>query len=116
MKEEEVPSILEYYECTDARSLTKKMQNIEPFKTVQAHMIEVEGDYKVDSFIRYFTEDIPYGLMLIKAFAEKTNTPTPKIDEVLEWAQKVMGKEYIVNGKLIGRDAKEGYNCHNIEI
>lgn len=116
MNAQEVPSILDYYECSDAESLTKKMQSIEPFKTVQAHMIEVKDGYKVDASIRYFTEDIPFGMLLIKAFAEKTGTPTPNIDKVLYWAQNVMGKEYIVNGELIGRDSHEGYNCSNIEI
>ncbi|MDE7418993.1 MAG: NAD/NADP octopine/nopaline dehydrogenase family protein [Muribaculaceae bacterium] len=114
MNSEEVPSILNYYGCEDIPSLTKKMQNIEPFKTVQAHMIEVDNGYKVDPTVRYFTEDIPFGLLLIKAFAEKTNTPTPHIDEVISWAQKVMGKEYIIDGRLIGKDCVEGYNCNNI--
>ncbi|MDE5758275.1 MAG: NAD/NADP octopine/nopaline dehydrogenase family protein, partial [Allobaculum sp.] len=116
MKEEEVPSILEYYECEDIHALTRKMQGIEPFKTVQAHMIEVDGGYKVDPTVRYFTEDIPFGLMLIKAFAEKTGTDSPNIDKVLYWAQNVMDKEYLVEGRLIGKDAKEGYNSINIEI
>ncbi|MDE6338527.1 MAG: NAD/NADP octopine/nopaline dehydrogenase family protein [Muribaculaceae bacterium] len=116
MKAEEVPSILDYYGCSDVQSLTKKMQNIEPFKTVQAHMIEVDGGYKIDSSIRYFTEDIPFGLLLIKAFAEKTKTMTPNIDNVIYWAQKVMGKEYLIDGHLTGKDCTEGYNCNNINV
>lgn len=114
MKAEEVPGILEYYECNDVPSLTRKMQNIEPFKTVQAHMIEVDGGYKVDPTVRYFTEDVPFGLLLIKAFAEKTNTPTPNIDTVIYWAQKVMGKEYLVDGKLVGKDVNEMYDIRNL--
>lgn len=96
----EVPSILEYYNCEDIHALTLKMQSIEPFKTVQAHMNEVEGGYKVDATVRYFTEDIPYGLLLIKAFAQLTNTKTPNIDGVIEWAQNVMGQNFIIHGKL----------------
>ena len=48
--------------------------------------------FKVDASVRYFTEDIPYGLLLIKAFAELTETPTPAIDDVINWAQNIMGK------------------------
>lgn len=96
----EVPSILEYYNCEDIHSLTLKMQSIEPFKTVKAHMIEVDGGYKVDSTVRYFTEDIPYGLLLIKAFAQLTKIQTPAIDNVISWAQNVMDKRYIIDGKL----------------
>lgn len=116
MNADEVPSVLDYYECADIPALTHKMQNIEPFKTVQAHMIETNDGYKVDSSNRYFTEDIPFGLLLIKAFAEKTNVETPNIDKVIYWAQNVMGKQYIVNGQLKGSDISEGYNCENINI
>lgn len=101
MNLDEVPSILEYYGCADIKALTNKMQSIVPFKTVQAHMNETHGGYKVDASVRYFTEDIPYGLLLIKAFAELTETPTPAIDDVINWAQNIMGKRYIHNGRLI---------------
>ena len=102
----EVPCILEYYGCEDIPSLTKKIQSIEPFKTVQAHMIEVNGGYKVDPTVRYFTEDIPYGLLMIKAFGEYTNTSTPNIDKVIEWAQNVMGEVFLTEDKLckVGSD------------
>lgn len=110
MNIEEVPSILDYYGCSNVQELTHKMQNIEPFKTVQAHMNEVNGGYTLDVTIRYFTEDVPYGLMLIKAFGELTNTPTPNIDKVLYWAQNIMGKEYLLDDKLIGKDVAEGYS------
>lgn len=116
MNADEVPLVLDYYGCSDISSLTVKMQSIEPFKTVQAHMIEVPGGYKVDSTVRYFTEDIPFGLLLIKAFAEKVKVNTPTIDKVIEWAQRVMGKEYIVGNQLVGKDVDEGYNCNNIVI
>lgn len=114
MRVKEVPSVLDYYGCNDIQSLTKKMQSIAPFKTVQAHMIEVNGGYKVDPTVRYFTEDIPFGLLLIKAFAEKTNTPTPNIDAVIYWAQRIMGKEYLKDGRLIGKDSKEVYSLGDL--
>lgn len=104
--EKEIPSVLEYYGCSDTKQLTAKMQSIEPFKGVQPHMIKVEGGYKLDTEHRYFIEDIPYGLVLIKAFAEKVMVPTPNIDRVLEWAQRVMGKEYIINGRLVSKNIK----------
>ena len=107
MNEQEVPSVLEYYGCKDIKSLTAKMQSIEPFKSVQAHMNASGDGYVVDSSVRYFTEDIPFGLVTIKSFAEAVNIETPCIDDVLEWAQKVMGKEYIVNGRLAGCDINE---------
>lgn len=107
MNVNEVPSVLDYYGCADIPSLTKKMQSIEPFKTVMAHMIEGDDGYRIDPEVRYFTEDIPFGLIMIKSFAEYTNTPTPRIDDVIYWAQEIMGKEYLVCGHLSGRDVQK---------
>ena len=112
----EIPTVLEYYGCNDVKQLTKKMQSIVPFKGVQPHMIEVEGGYQLDNHHRYFIEDIPYGLVLIKSFAELVSVETPNIDKVLYWAQNLMGKEYLVNGRLVGRDIDEACVCGDIKL
>jgi hypothetical protein len=98
---EEIPSVLDYYECSNIQELTKKIQSIEPFKNVYPHMIETPQGYKLDVEHRYFSEDVPYGLVLIKSMAKYVNVDTPKIDMVLSWAQKVMGKEFPLKHKLI---------------
>lgn len=101
IKGEEIPSILEYYECMDIKELTKKIQSIEPFKNVYPHMIKTPYGFQIDTEHRYFSEDIPFGLILIKSMAIYVNVDTPKIDMVLSWAQKVMGKEFPLQNKLI---------------
>jgi len=53
---------------------------------------------------RYMTEDIPYGLVVIRGIAEIAGVQTPNIDKVLTWSQKQMGKEYLVNSKLQRKD------------
>lgn len=100
----EIPTVLDYYGCTDVPTLTAKMSSIEPFKGVVPHLIEAEGGYILDTEHRYFIEDIPYGVVLIKAVAEKVGVATPHIDCVISWAQRVMGKEYLVDGTLKGED------------
>ena len=70
------------------------------------------GKYGPDWQNRYFTEDIPYGLLIIKAFACKYEIDTPTIDRVLEWAQSGMSKEYMVNRQLTGKDISQtAVNC-----
>ena len=49
---------------------------------------------------RIFTEDIPFGLCVLKDLAEMLELKTPYIDEAIEWHQKLMGKQFIINGKL----------------
>lgn len=107
----EIPTVLEYYGCKNIEQLTEKIQSIVPFKGVKPHMIEVEGGYKLDTAHRYFVEDIPFGLVLIKSFAEQVSVDTPCIDKVLYWAQNLMRKEYLVNGHLTGKDIKDACVC-----
>ena len=113
---EEIPSVLEYYECEDVQALTHKIRSIKPFIGVQPHMIEMEKGYKLDGDHRYFIEDIPYGLVLIKSVADLCHVTTPKIDMVLSWAQTVMGKEYLINGELRGKDVTESGACKDLKI
>ena len=69
---------------------------------------------------RYFSEDLPCGLLVTKGIAELVGVPTPGIDTVLNWAQDMMGKEYLVDGKLCGKDvastrAPQSYGFHDLD-
>jgi len=71
-------------------------------------MIEVEGGLAPNFGYRYMTEDLPIGLVPLRGIAELAGVKTPRIDEVLRWAQKVANKEYLrEDGKLDGKDIKE---------
>lgn len=66
-----------------------------------------DGRWVPDFSSRYFTEDIPFGLCLAKGVAEMAGVDTPTIDKFIAWAQVHLGKEYLVDGKLTGKDALE---------
>lgn len=53
---------------------------------------------------RYFTEDLPCGILVQKGIAELTGLETPVMDKIIYWCQERVGKEYLVNGKLQGKD------------
>jgi hypothetical protein len=55
---------------------------------------------------RYFQEDLPCGILVQKGIAELAGVETPCIDQVIEWCQERLGKEYLVKGKLMGKDLK----------
>ena len=101
INQSEIPSILNYYQVNNIEELTEKIHSIEPFKGVQPHMIENEKGFKLDPHHRYFIEDIPHGLLVIKSFAEELGVNTPNIDGVLNWAQQIMNKQYIIGNKLL---------------
>lgn len=74
-------------------------------------MKEVEGGWVPDFTNRYFTEDFPDSFAIYKGIADLVGHPTPTMDECFLWAQKHMGKEYVVgepgSATLTGKDVKE---------
>lgn len=85
-----VQPVLEYYESIDAESLTHKLNSIEAFKTILAPMARTVEGWIPDFKSRYFTEDFPFGLQIVKDLAAKYNIDTPTIDKVLVW-----GRQYL---------------------
>ncbi|MBR2212048.1 MAG: NAD/NADP octopine/nopaline dehydrogenase family protein [Fibrobacter sp.] len=89
MNQKAVPSLLEYYESTDAKSLSAKLRSIKAFESIKAPMKEVAGGWVPDFESRYFTEDFPYGLRFIVDLARKYGVETPKIDVVYNWGLSI---------------------------
>ncbi len=56
---------------------------------------------------KFFETDLPFGLCVWKDIADMLNIAIPLTDAIIEWNQKLIGKEYIVNGKLCGADVDE---------
>ncbi|MGL5577119.1 MAG: NAD/NADP octopine/nopaline dehydrogenase family protein, partial [Sarcina sp.] len=95
------------YSIEKPEELSEKIQTAIGFLTIKTPMLAENDGFIPDLGSRYFTEDLEYGLCIIKAFAELCNVTTPVVDKVVYWAQNLFGKEYIVNGKLCGKDVKE---------
>ncbi len=85
-----IPTLLDYYESTDATSLTRKISSIGAFQGITSPMVPCEGGWKLDRSSRYFTEDFPFGLRWIKELAEQSNIETPVIDEVYDWGMNIL--------------------------
>jgi len=83
-----LPTLLEYYGCTDASSLTSKISFIPAFQTITSPMKQVNGGWVIDFGSRYFTEDFPFGLKWIKALSHEQGIITPMIDMVYDWGMK----------------------------
>jgi len=65
---------------------------------------ETDGKFMPDLKYRYLAEDVPTGLCFAKGLAEIVGVPTPMMDKVITWAQKEIGLEILVNGKMCGKD------------
>lgn len=88
-----IPSLLEYYESSDAVSLAAKLRSIKAFEGIKAPMVETPQGWVPDFSSRYFTEDFPYGLKIIRDLAREHNIETPNIDLVFEWGMSKINKQ-----------------------
>lgn len=94
-----------HYESEDATALTEKIRSITSLKSITSPMRLSDGHYLPDLDSRYFTEDIPYGLCIIKGLALIFNFSTPRIDMILRWYEKISTKQYFADNEL-GSDAR----------
>jgi len=112
-KASQVPAIKPYIESiyagqiADTSTLAKCFNTNDGYKGFRCPYKQVEGGFVPDTSNRYFTEDIPEGFCMYKGVADLAGVETPVIDQILTFLQGLMGKEYIKNGKLIGRNVPE---------
>lgn len=99
-----VVSLREHYESPTIHDLTRKICSIPSFKGIYAPLIQTQsGKYAIDVNSRYFTEDFPYGLCIIKGFCEICEVETPYVDRVLRWYQDFTRSEYFRNDEFNGK-------------
>jgi len=107
-------------EILDISSLAKQFQTNRGYQTFKVPVKKSSGGYRVDVNTRYLTEDIPFGLLVTKGIASVVGVETPMIDEVITNTSAWIGKEYLIDGKPIGRDvmttrAPQRYTIDSLE-
>jgi hypothetical protein len=107
-----VISLVNHYETGTAESkseqvkkMTAKIRSLKFLKDA-APLKQVQGRYVPDLESRYFREDFPYGLAVIKGFCEIGGIKTPGIDQVLAWYADITGLEYFTKNGFTGKDLK----------
>jgi hypothetical protein len=79
-------------------------------------MIETDKGFIPNLSHRFFVEDIPFGLVIIKSIAILLNVKTPNIDKVLFHFQKIMDKEFISYDNKKGKNYSESASILNFGI
>ena len=82
-----IPTVLDYYESTDAASLTRKLHSIQAFQDILSPMKKVGDAYVPDFQSRYFTEDFPYGLAIVRRLMQAHHIDAPHVEKVYQWGQ-----------------------------
>jgi opine dehydrogenase len=63
----------------------------------------------------YIAEDVPVGLMPMRALGEAVGVPTPAIDAVIKLAQTLAGSDFAANSRTLDRMGLAGMNARGIE-
>lgn len=103
---EGVLSIQQYYESPTASLLTKKLKSIPSFHDLTLPMLKDEDGYLPNFESRFYTEDIPNGLCILKALSLFVGVQTTNIDRVILWYCHMTGKKYLNNDGSFGSDIK----------
>lgn len=109
----EVITILDWYriyyseQISDNSSLKMCMQTNKAYEGLVHPMKKVEGGFVPDFNHRYLSEDVPYGMVVLKGIAECIGVKTPVMDAIIIWAQEKLGKEYLIGSELKGKDVVE---------
>lgn len=89
----------------DKRSLQASFTSNRAYAGLTAPMTQVSNDAFAPAFTsRYLTEDVPYSLLVTRGIAALAGVETPMIDRVICWAQEVINRQYLTDGRVAGRD------------
>ncbi len=100
---------------TDDSTLRTRFSSNRAYVGLTCPMVPAPGSKDAgDAFIpdfeaRYLTEDVPHNLVPLKGIALLCDVQIPTVDRLLGWCQKVMGKQYLVDGALDGPDLSETF-------
>ena len=78
---------------SDIKSSFTESETLGKIKTPVRHL--EDGTYQIDEFCRFFTDDIPYGLLITKWIAEQLGEKTPFIDEIINWCQDLRSERFL---------------------
>lgn len=96
------PRIIQNYgdDVKDKSTLLQIFRTNVGYCKFKVPVVQVGTKFVVNIKARIFTEDIPFGLCVLLDIAEMLNLQVPNIVRSIEWHQKLMGKEFVVNGRL----------------
>ncbi|MBC7542237.1 MAG: NAD/NADP octopine/nopaline dehydrogenase family protein [Candidatus Sericytochromatia bacterium] len=91
----------------DQTSLRTIIASNPAYAGIRTPMRAVAGGLVPELNSRFFHEDVPFGLVVLRSLAQLGGVATPKLDMILTWAQGLMGKSYLVDGRMTGPDMAE---------
>ncbi|KAL3869243.1 hypothetical protein ACJMK2_041950 [Sinanodonta woodiana] len=93
-------------QISDSSNLKMAMRTNKAYNGLLHPTRKENGNLVPDFSYRYITEDVPFGLVVIKGIAEIVGVETPTMDKIINWAQDILGREFLVGSELKGKDLK----------
>ena len=93
-------------DIVDSSSLQNSFVTNRSYAGLTIPMRLVDEGLVPDFKARYLSEDVPNALLATRGIAELANISTPMMDKVIVWAQERLDMEFLIDGKLRGRDVK----------
>lgn len=84
-----------------------RFKGIPSFQPLLLPMIQMDDKLYLDFNSKYFTDDIPFSVYIIKALALLVGVKTPTMNSILLWYRKQTGKEYFLEDRNFGKDIDE---------
>lgn len=99
-------------QISDRSTLAKMVGTNRAYSMARTPVIRTKLGVMPNSSHRVVTDDIGWGLCALVSIAERLEaagirTPTTMMRMLIEWHQQLMGKEFLYNGRLRGRDCAD---------
>lgn len=93
-----------HYEADTVQAMTQKLRSLPALKNIPCPMVHMDGGYALNLSSRYFIEDFPYGLCILKGFAVACGVSVPHMDLILRWYESMAGVQYFIGDSFCGSD------------
>merc|ERR1719453_1620536 len=99
-------------QIADSSTLAKMVGTNKAYSAAKTPVIRTKAGVMPAANHRVVLDDIGWGLCALVSIAERleyagVHTPTTMMRMMIEWHQNMMGKEFLFNGKLRGRDCAD---------
>ena len=82
-------------------SIKDSFRNSEQLALIKTPTVKLDdGTFALNTSCRFFTDDIPFGVLIARWIGQELGVETPFIDEIIEWAGSISGEQYLVEGKV----------------
>lgn len=91
---------------TDVEKMTRKIRSLIYLKDYAPMKQTEDGHYLPDFGSRYFVEDFPFGLAILKGYCKLCGIETPYMDKILGWYDGLFSAGLYVEEKFVGKGVK----------